>query len=43
MESLKEIECPKADKFQTLLKELKIFKANFQNFFGCTSEYLTKF
>ena len=28
MESLKEIESPNANKFQTLVKELKIFKAN---------------
>jgi len=28
MESLKEIESPNTDKFQTLVKELKIFKAN---------------
>jgi len=28
MESLKEIESPNADKFQTLVKELKIFEAN---------------
>ena len=48
MESLKEIESPNVDKFQTLVKELKIFKANgklssnFQNFFGCTSDHLIK-
>ena len=30
MESFKEIESPNSDKFQTLVKELKIFKANWK-------------